>query len=138
MNNKKRSYVILAVLLFVIGSSFGLWRTDWFQEHVFPETYWRQKVNELKGSVSGGEWMISHTVFEIEKKRRTAELDVAQKVELSRRIGMDLDRAGKEAAEEIAKEIDGLTQLLRIMHEGLKKDREKLAVAQQQFARYAK
>jgi hypothetical protein len=134
----KRSYVIVFALLFAISCTVGLWRTEWFQQRFFPETYWYQKVNDLKQQVAASEFSLGHIAIELEKKRRTADLEVAQKVNMSKLAGMDSERASKDAAEEISNEIKGLTDVLQMMQGGLEKDREKLAAAEAQLARYVR
>jgi hypothetical protein len=133
-----RPGIIAVALLVAIGCSVVLWRTEWFQQRFFPETYWRQKVNELKQKVAASQFSLGDFAIELEKKRRTADLEVAQKTNRSRLVGMDSTRASKEAAEQVSQEIKGLTDGLRIMQEILEKDREKLAAAEEQLARYGK
>ena len=105
----KRWHVIVVALLFAIGCSVVVWRTESFQQRFFPETYWHQKVNELRQKIAAREFMLSNTAIELEKKRRTADLEVAQKTNTSRLVGMDPERASKEASEQVSKEIKGLT-----------------------------
>jgi hypothetical protein len=130
--------VTVVALLFAVGCSLVLWRTEWFQQRFFPRTYWHQKVTELKKKVAASEFSLGHFAIELEKKRRTADLEATQKANISELVGMDSARATKEAIEQISKEIKGLTDVLRIMQEGLEKDRERLASAEEQLVLYAK
>lgn len=134
----KLPHIIAVAVLFAMGCSVAVWRTEWFQQRVFPETHWRQKVNELKQRVAASEFSLGDMAIELEKKRRTADLEVMQTTNRSKLIGMDSERASEEAAEQISKEIKGLTDVFRMMQEGLEKNREKLAAAEEQLARYAK
>jgi hypothetical protein len=132
----KRSYVIALALLVAAGGSISLWHSEWFQRRFFPETYWRQQVNERQKNLAASELMLSNMAIEVEKKRRTADLDVMQMTGSARALGMDSELASKEAAERVSQEIKGLTEGYQIVREMLEKNRKELAEAETQLARY--
>lgn len=134
MNTKKRSLIILIIILSVI--SILVWRTEWFQQAVFPKRYWAEKVNKLERSIRVQEFMIRDTSIELAKMMATIKFDIAQEANLAEMTGIDSEKMIEEAAKTKMQEIENLRKSIDMMEKILSKEQKELEMARQKMAEY--
>jgi len=128
--------VVVGIIAAVVITAILIWRTDWFQQRIFPENYWTQRVAKLESSVQAQEFVIEHLRLELAKKTLTAIIEVSQKVKIATEVGMDTRKAAKEAADEVKAEILALKDLIKISEETLEEMKVELDRARSELTKH--
>ena len=126
----------LALIVILSALSIFVWRTELFQQSVFPKRYWTKKVNILKRDIRANECLIRHTNIELEKKFATIGFDIQQKVNAAKLAGIDSDKVYTDTAERKRREMENLIKTIDKMDNMLSRKEEELEMARRKTAEY--
>ena len=91
----------LVYIAFIIGIALAfatnnMWTSDWFQDIFFHQEHqerkWKEKLSSLWESQDIARKDSTYCALELEKRRRTAEIELAQDQLLNPEMAMDLRR----------------------------------------------
>ena len=126
----------LALIVILSALSIFVWRTELFQQSVFPKRYWTKKVNKLKRNIRVNEYLIRHTNIELEKKFATIGFDIQQEVNAAELAGIDSDKIYTDTAERKSRERENLIKAIDKMDNMLSRQEEELEMARRKTAEY--
>ena len=126
----------LALIVILSALSIFVWRTELFQQSVFPKRYWTKKVNILKRDIRANECLIRHTNIELEKKFATIGFDIQQEVNAAELAGIDSDKIYTDTAERKSREMENLIKAIDKMDNMLSRQEEELEMARRKTAEY--
>jgi uncharacterized membrane protein YraQ (UPF0718 family) len=71
MNKRKTALIWALTMAAIVGFYTGLiiWKSDGFQQAVFPKKYWTKKVEELEQKIKADERLLKYHEISLAKKK---------------------------------------------------------------------
>lgn len=130
----KLTATVILVAIIIVGHH--IYNTNTFQRQFFPKKYWQEQVQSSQSSIEFMNGMLRDTAIELKKLQMTAQLEVAQEINMAKSMGMDIDEARKMAIDEIKEKINIMRDEIKNLRELLEEEKQELEHAKKKVVEY--
>lgn len=122
--------------MIIVVLSIVIWSSDWFQKEFYPKEYWSEQEILYESLVSMDQVMLRDARIDLKKLHITAELVVAQEINMAKFVGLPIGEARESAKEMIKMKIQYCLDEVTMWNNMTKEDQDKLGNIRRKLSRY--